>query len=1023
LAIAAQEELRGVVPDEIVDAAVVALRRQLAEPAEQRRRQVTVLFADVSDFTALSETLDPELLVELMNRIWERLDQVITDLGGRVDKHIGDAVMGVWGTDTTREDDPERAVRAALAIQQALGGIREETGHQVPMRVGVNTGMALLGAVGTTAELTAMGDTVNVASRLEHAAPLGGVLVSHDTYRHVRGVFDVVALEPMKMRGKAGGVRAYVVLRAKPRTFRIPSRGVEGVETRTIGRDAELARLRAEFGAVAEGAGARRVMVVGDAGVGKSRLLYELESWLELRPEQVWLLKGRALPGRQGVAHGLIREVLAERFGVLDSDQVGEVAAKLRHGFSTALSADEAETVGHWLGFDLEDGRAEQRLLAMRDLGAVARAHLGRWLGSLVADEPAALLLEDLHWADAESLELVDELVGRLRHSHLLVVGLTRPELAERRPDWFDASLPSVQIDLRPLSTDTTAELVREVFQRVDGVPDGLVDLIVERSDGNPFFVEELIKMLTDEGVVRTDAPDGRWTIDADRLDRSRVPATITGVLQARLDNLSPAERLAMQCAAVVGRVFWDDAIRALNQESTPERALVALEAARARELVFRRDNSSFDGCEEFIFKHAVLRDVTYETVLLRDRQRLHGRVAAWLTARAGERLTEYLDTIAEHHRLAAEPTAAASCLHWAARAELDRGLAASARRSVAQAVELWEQAGIAVPVGALVLLGQACRRLGDLDAAETALSAAKARATDSGGRAAALYEASRVAVERSQPARVRSLLEEAHRLADGGAPTTLIRVVRGLAWWELGHGDLDAAQHHAERALSLAEQSGDSAEVIEARDVLEAVATVRGDFDTAEQHTLVTLEMAQRIGDPSLEATAHARLGVALHLRADRCGSLDDYRAAARHYERELELERTLDSRLGGLRAVLNLAQVRLRLGDRAGTQAAVREGLAEAVAIGAQRYVTFAMLVEADRRATDGDTAGALALLGLVHANPTLERLVQQEIERILSRVALDPSALDAGLTTGATLDLDQVIAELLTEGTSPP
>jgi tetratricopeptide (TPR) repeat protein len=464
--------------------------------------------------------------------------------------------------------------------------------------------------------------------------------------------------------------------------------------------------------------------------------------------------------------------------------------------------------------------------------------------------------------------------------------------------------------------------------------------------------------------------------------------------------------------------MFWDDAIRTLNQESTPERALVALEAARARELVFRRDHSAFDGCEEFIFKHAVLRDVTYETVLLRDRQRLHGRAAAWLTARAGQRLTEYLETIAEHHHLAAEPTAAASCLHRAARAELDRGLAASARRLVAQAVELWEQAGSVVPVDALVLLGRACRRLGDLDAAETALSAATTRSTDSGGRAEALYEASRVAVERSQSARVRSLLEEAHGLAEGGAPATLIRVVIGLAWWELGHGDLDAAQHHADRALSLAEESGNSAEVIEARDVLEAIATIRGDFDTAEQHTRVTLEMAQRIGDPSLEATAEGRLGVALHLRADGCGSLDDYRAAARHYERELELERTLDDRLGGLRVVLNLAQVRLRLGDTAGAKAAVREGLAEAAAIGAQRYVAFAMLVEADRRVTDGDTAGALALLGLVHANPTLERLLRQEIERILSRVALDPSALDAGLTTGTALDLDQVIAELLTD-----
>ncbi|HEY1279025.1 MAG TPA: adenylate/guanylate cyclase domain-containing protein, partial [Acidimicrobiales bacterium] len=222
LAIAAQESLRGTVPDDVVDAAVAALRRQLvgADPTEQRRRQITVLFADVSGFTAMSERMDPELVADVMNDVWARLDVVIVEHGGRIDKHMGDGVMAVWGGDAAREDDPERAVRAGLALQATLASFVADTQVDIAMRVGINTGPALVGAVGTTLELTAMGDTVNLASRLEHHAPLGSVLISHDTYRTVRGVFDVQPSDELTVKGKSAPVRAYVVERAKARAFR-----------------------------------------------------------------------------------------------------------------------------------------------------------------------------------------------------------------------------------------------------------------------------------------------------------------------------------------------------------------------------------------------------------------------------------------------------------------------------------------------------------------------------------------------------------------------------------------------------------------------------------------------------------------------------------------------------------------------------------------------------------------------------------------------------------------------------------
>jgi class 3 adenylate cyclase/pimeloyl-ACP methyl ester carboxylesterase len=644
LAIAAQESLRGSVPDDFIDATIAALRTQLTGRDQQRRRQVTVLFADVSGFTAMSEDLDPELLAELMNRLWALLDAVIVEQGGHIDKHMGDAVMAVWGVDRTREDDPERAVQAALLMQAQLLSFGHESKSELTMRVGVNTGPVLVGPVGTRAEVTVMGDVVNVASRLEHAAPLGGVLISHDTYRHVRGIFDVEILDPLVVRGKSEPVQTYVVQRVKPRAFRIATRGVEGVETRTVGRDAEVGVLHEQFEVARAGNGVRVVVVSGEAGVGKSRLLWEFQNWLELQSEQVWLLRGRALPMRQGVALGLVRDVLTDRFGVLESDRVAEVRSKLRTGLQPTLDAAEADLVARWLGVEMDSGPSA--VLESEQLDIVARAHLVRWLRELATDEPAVLLLEDLHWADDESLSVVVDAVTRLPRARLFVVGLTRPDLADRRPEWFDGSLPGRRVALRPLTAEATGQLAREILQRVDNLPDEFVDLIASRADGNPFYLEELIKMLTDEGTIHVDDVAQRWHVDTVRVDAIGVPATLTGVLQARLDTLNSPERSVLQRAAVVGRVFWDDAIATMHDH--PAETPAALEVASRREFVFRRDHSVFETTEEYIFKHALLHDVVYETVLLRDRQSLHGKVASWLTRRAGDRLGEYLDTIAE---------------------------------------------------------------------------------------------------------------------------------------------------------------------------------------------------------------------------------------------------------------------------------------------------------------------------------------------------------------------------------------
>ena len=658
--IAQLEAQRAILGDGVVDASIAALRDKLAtlDPVSsaKQRKQATILFAGVSGFAAMSESLDPEEVSDLMNVLWRRWDATIVEHGGVIDKHMGDSLMALWGVPEAREDDPEQAIRAALVMQSELVTFGVERQVELAIQAGLNTGPVLLGGVGTTGELSAIGDAVNLASRLKGAAPSGGVLISHDTYRHVRGVFDVAVQEMLVVKGKVEPVQTYLVEHAKPRAFHMLTRGVAGVETRMVGRDAELLMLQNMFRDATEDAEVRVVTIVGDAGVGKSRLLYEFEKWIELLPEDVWYFLGRATPEMETTPYGLIRRMFAHRFEILESDNAGEVREKLRAGMAAALSADQADLVGQLIGLDFSTSPAVRALLGSETFGELATAHLAEYL-RVTTGEPTVIFLEDVHWADDSSLDLLDYLVGAVPDTRLLVVCLARPSLFERRPSWGEGQQIHTQISLKPLSRRASRVLVGEILQRAGGVPGELRDLIVEGAEGNPFYVEELIKMLIEDGVIVVG--EDHWSVELERLAEVRVPPTLTGVLQARLDSLPPEEKTVLQRASVVGRLFWDAAVVELHAQQgiglDREGVTALLEVVRDRELVFRRERSAFAGADEYIFQHALLRDVTYETVLLNLRRVYHGQVARWLEIAAGKRIGEYLGLIAGHYELAGE--------------------------------------------------------------------------------------------------------------------------------------------------------------------------------------------------------------------------------------------------------------------------------------------------------------------------------------------------------------------------------
>ena len=654
--------------------------RLLAESVGEQRKVVTVLFADLVDSTPLARRLDPEDLQQVMSRYFAALRTAIQAEGGVVEKFIGDAVMAVFGLYRSREDDAVRAVRSAMAMLAAVDRLSVEVeaahGLRLRMRVGIDTGeVVVTGMAGRTAgEFMVVGDTVNRSARLQAAAQPATVLLSTETVNQVRGSFGLRRVPGLQLKGIDGPVDAYAVVAAHERPdFWPEARGIEGVVTRTVGRTAELAQLQELFTEVATQRTRRIVTVVGEAGVGKSRIVHDVESWLAGLPTEVWVLRGRASPSTQDVANGLLRSVFAERLRIRATDDPARVRRRWAGGWYELLgersTGGRAETLASWLGFALDDvGRAA---VATTDPEALRRRGSGlvlKLLERLGQRAPVVVLLEDLHWADSASLDSLEEFAQAPGDGPLLVLATARPSLLEQRPAWGEAGGVHSRVRLGPLGEQDVRALVRDLLQRADRVPGRLVQTIVEHTDGNPYYVEELVKWLVEEGVVDTSGE--QWRVKAEAVRSVRVPTTLRGLLEARLDALEVSERGLVGAASVVGRVFWDQAVaRLAGSVPVPARS-AGLERLATREVIFRRPHSTFAGSAEFSFRHALMRDVAYEGVLRSVRRANHALAAQWLeevVERSG-RPEEHAATVAHHHEEAGNAVAAARWLLRAGR-------------------------------------------------------------------------------------------------------------------------------------------------------------------------------------------------------------------------------------------------------------------------------------------------------------------------------------------------------------------
>jgi class 3 adenylate cyclase/tetratricopeptide (TPR) repeat protein len=760
-----------------------------AEPTRRReeRKVVTVLFCDLVGSTQQAERMDPEDVRALLSSYHEQVRGDLERHGGTVEKFIGDAVMALFGAPIAHEDDPERAVRAALAIRAAIA---EE--HDLQVRIGITTGEALVSLRARAAEGEGMasGDVVNTAARLQSAAPVGGILVDETTYRATERAICYGEESAVEAKGKAKPVAVWAPIEARSR-FGTDVRQLGRAPL--VGRKRELSLLIETLRRVQEESEPQLVTLVGVPGIGKSRLVWELLQHVDAEPDFVIWRQGRSLPYGEGIALWALGEIVKSQAGVLESDSSEEAAAKLQATVADVVEEDPAWVEEHLrallgVGAEGADNRRTEAFAAWR-----------LFLEALARRDPLVLVFEDLHWADDTLLDFVDYLAEWASGVPLLAVCTARPELLARRPDWGGGKANATTLRLSALGDDETARLVHELLQRVV-LPADLQAALLERAGGNPLYAEEFVRMLGERGA-----------------ESDALPESVQGIIAARLDVLEPEEKELLQDAAVLGKVFWPGAVTVIaGREPAPLEQL--LHALARKDFVRREQRSSLTGETEFAFRHALVRDVAYQQIPRAERAAKHARAAEWIEQLG--RPEDHAELLAHHYATALELTRAAGrsdaelaepaarALRVAGQRALGLNAFATAADYLRGALDLWPP-GDADRAELLFELGRAdflARQEG-----RDALEAARDLFLETGNRErAAETEAllAELAFGRGEGELLDNHLERAGRLvAELPSSSTKAYVVNQLARFRMAHSGQDAAaMEMARTALALAE-------------------------------------------------------------------------------------------------------------------------------------------------------------------------------------------------------------------------
>lgn len=663
-AIAHIETQRAILGDDAVLVAVRTMREKLASlqatasTPTSERKVVTVMFADISGFTEISEKMDPELVRDTMNACFSCLVPVVTRYGGVIDKFIGDEIMALFGAPIAHENDPERAIRVALEMMDSLANFNLERNIDLGLHFGINTGLVLAGMVGVgeRQSYSVMGDAVNLASRLKDAAKRGQILTGADTSRETAALVDFETLEPISVKGKSEPVAAYRVIGLKSNPERVRGLERQGIQSVLVGRDPELTTLKACVANLAATKQGGLVAVLGEAGLGKSRLLAETRS--SFQPDQILWLEGHTLSFSQTISYWPFQQILRSWASITEEDDEESAWRKLETAVKSLF--DEAETaeilpyLASLLALQIYGEHAERvKYLDGEALGKQIFLTARRFLERLAQSRPTVLAFEDLHWADQSSIHLLEHLLPLVERIPLLIIGLSRPDsttpamriyetLAETYPKRY------TEIRLHPLTYENSTKLAHNLLA-IDGLPLNVREMMVTKADGNPFFLEEIIRTLIDAKAVARDPATGQW-LATKQIETLSIPNTIQGVLMARVDRLDEEVKRVLQMAAVVGRSFF---YRVLKSVADAEKSLDQhLTELQSMELISEKQITPE---LEYIFKHALAQETTYESILLQKRRELHLRVGQAVERLFADRLEEFYGLLAYHYAKAEE--------------------------------------------------------------------------------------------------------------------------------------------------------------------------------------------------------------------------------------------------------------------------------------------------------------------------------------------------------------------------------
>ena len=906
-----------------------------AEPrTREERKIVTAVFVDLVGSTARAERLDPEDVRAVLRRYHETLRRELERYGGTVEKFIGDAVVAVYGAPTAHEDDPERAVRGALAARESIAALndRDDT-LDLHVRVGVATGEALVALDARAAEGESMvaGDVMNTAARIQSAAPVDGILVGDSTHRATERVIVYREHQPVEAKGKAEPVEVWEAVEA---LGRVTGPGEDDASSPLVGRENERALLLGAFARARVERSPQLVTLVGVPGIGKSRLVVELREAAAEDDEIITWRYGRCLPYGDGVTFWALGEIVKAQAGIRENDSASTAADKL--GRAVADSVPEADR--RWVEPSLRPlvGLVSEDV-ALADRRDELQAGWRVFLEALAEQRPLVVVIDDLQWADDGLLEFVDELVDLVEGVPLLVVCCARPELLERRPGWGGGKRNALTVSLGPLAEGEVARLVESLLGR-DPADADLRANVVELAAGNPLYAEELVRMRTSGG------------------DLSGLPDTVLGIVTARVDLLPDAEKELLRDAAVMGGVVWSDGLQAVSTRE-PGEVGDLLRSLGRKEFLRRERQSAVAGATQHAFVHSLVRDAVYAQLPRPDRIDRHVRVARWIESLPEDRREDRAELLAHHYVEAIE---------------LSRSAGVESGDLVPAAAEALRESGLralavgAFPAGVRALRGAARLRDGVLDPHALRALGNALTSAESGG----LEELEQAFAQ---------LLERGER-AEAAAAAADVAFSR----WQ--HGDGAGSAEWMQRGLELIDEGGRSP--YEAHVLAQGArrAMLAGDTSIAVELAGRALELATAIGAEQIRIAA-------LITRATAQSNLADYDRACEDLEQAAELALVTDPS-EATRAYVNLGSVLTDLGDLDGAKAAARRSIAVSERlgmIGGAGGFAYGNLVEAQFHAGDWEEAAATSVTELERARQLGGLYQAPMFELVLAELAL--------------------------------